>query len=58
MIDLKELKEDRARLERLLQQTQTQLWRYEGALSYVMDNIKKLEGGGEENDRERTDRES
>lgn len=54
-MDFKELKKDRDKLQKLLQQTQVKLWRYEGALAYVMDNIKKLEDKGVEDDRGTTD---
>lgn len=53
-MDIEELKKDKVRLEKLLQNTQIQVWRLEGALSYVMDNIKKLEKGVED-DRKGTD---
>ncbi len=49
-MDIEELKKDKADLEKRLQQAQSnfqqaqvRVWRYEGALSYVMDNIKKEE---------------
>ena len=53
-MDIEELKKDRDKLQKLLQKTQIQIWRLEGALSYVMDNIKQLEKEVED-DRERTD---
>ena len=41
-MDIKELEKDKDKLQKLLQQAQINVWRYEGALGYVLDNINKL----------------
>ena len=41
-LTLKKLEEDKAKLGQLIQQTQQQLIRLDGALAYITDNIKKL----------------
>jgi len=48
---IEELRKDKQKIEQLMSQTQIQLWRYQGALSYILDNIKKEE----EDDRKGTD---
>ena len=42
-LTLKELQKDKVRLEQAIGQTQVQGIRLEGALAYVMDNIKEME---------------
>lgn len=48
---LKDLEKDRERITELLQQTQIQLYRLDGALGYLNDNIKTLKEEGREDDR-------
>lgn len=56
MLNLKKLEKDRDNLVQLIRQTQLQLYHYEGALRYIVDNINNLKEG--EDDRRRTDNKS
>ena len=54
-LTLEKLEEDKVQLEQSFEQAKAQLYRIDGALSYVNDNIKKLKE--EEDDRTGIDNE-
>lgn len=49
-LTLKQLEADKEKLTTMIKQTQIQLYRLDGALGYVQDNIKAIKGE-EKNDR-------